>query len=234
MPKQGLASVTLDSWADSYRCFIFPDLFLQKVGEWYLSEERRSFCRRNLNPPKVPCYSSPFSDELMAFHMDVQMGLEEVIMKQIFWQRVEQKMVHTGLLVVIWKVSLALKRHHSGTISWGWQVLVYMWAGPLSSCQRCSPLIFASICGPCCCLNVIFSELSRRCPSLLAWDQVPDSPSLQLSACILVSLLTSDISFSSFLYFKIGMLSSYWFQLRKCHHLTLWNTVQLCQWTMLE
>lgn len=65
----------------------------------------------------------------------------------------------------MWKVSLALKRNHSGTNSWGWQVLMYMWAGPLSSFQTCSPLNFASKCGPCCCLNAIFGELSGRCSS---------------------------------------------------------------------
>lgn len=114
------------------------------------------------------------------------------------------KTVNIRLLVVKWKVSLALKRHHSSTIIWGWQGLVYMWAGPFSSCQRCSPLIFASKCGPCCRLNAICSELSGRCASQPGPRSGPWFPPLQLSACILVCLVTSDMYFG-FLYpiFKV-------------------------------
>lgn len=135
MPKQGLASVTLDSWADSNRCFIFSDLFPQKVGEWYLSEERRSFCRSDLNPPKGCTLRQTSLRWANGFSYACPDGIWGGYTVTHFLAARWTKTVHTGLLVVMWKV-----RHHSGTIGSDWQVrsLDTYWLIPFPNARRAS------------------------------------------------------------------------------------------------
>lgn len=231
----GFSNSGLLSWLQQMLHFLRP-ISTKRLGSGIsLREEDLSYWS-NLNPPKVTCYSSPDCDELMAFNMDVQMGLRRFKCNWVFWQHVQQKPSTLGYWLKSERLVLLSK-----------DITVAQTAGVGRSSCTCMLVRFPAArivtlwslppnVPPCCCLNAIFGKLSGSCAS--PWHKIRSL--IQVSACILVCLSYALhfahiwYIFQLFTSFESGILSSYWFQLSKCHHLTLWNAVQLGQWTMHE